>query len=182
MHIALQGVAAQREIWDEHLGQPHMAQTWRFYCGLTALEHYDLLQSSTIRGMKGFDELLMQSLFETQKRDLVAKLMPSVMEEMVKVMPKTIYDSIAFGFCLEYHRSLQHLEVMLPGGGVVAEVKRLLEPCLCHQQLQTLTIGAGELLWIKQYCRSYMKYALVYMHATTIRWLMLLYCSADFTC
>ena len=147
VHIALQGVAAQRAIWDEHLGQPHMAQTWRFYCGLTTLEHYDLLQNSTIRGIEGFDELLMQSLFETQKRDLVAKLMPSVMEEMVEVRPKTIYDSIAFGFCLEYHRSLQHLKVVLPGGGVVAEVERLLEPCLRHQQLQTLTIhGPGELL------------------------------------
>ena len=87
VHIALQGVAAQRAIWDEHLGQPHMAQTWRFYCGLTTLEHYDLLQNSTIRGMKGFDELLMQSLFETQKRDLVAKLMPSVMGEKVEVWP-----------------------------------------------------------------------------------------------
>ena len=146
VHIALQGVAAQREIWDGHLGQPHMAQTWRFYCGLTTLEHYDLLQNSTIKGIEGFDELLMQSLFETQKRDLVAKLMPSVMGENVEVEPKTIYDSIAFGFCLEYHRSLQHLEVMLPSGGVVAEVKRLLEPCLCHQQLPTLIIGGGELL------------------------------------
>ena len=147
VHIALQEVAAQRAICDEHLGQPHMAQTWRFYCGVTKLENYDLLQNSTIRHITGFDELLMQSFFETQNRALVAKLMPSVMGEKVKVHPKTSYDSLAFGFCLEQHSSLQHLTVYISLGGVVTEVKHLLEPCLRHQQLQTLTIsGPRELL------------------------------------
>ena len=111
------------------------------------MAHYDLLQNSKVRGIKGFDELLMQSFFETQDRDLVGRLMPSVMGEGVFVAPKTAYDSIAFGFCLEQHSSLQHLEVRLPGGVVVAEVQRLLEPCLCHWQLQMLTInGTGELV------------------------------------
>ena len=94
-----------------------------------------------------FDELLMQSFFETQNRDLVAELMPSVMEDKVNVEPKTSYDSLAFGFCLEQHSSLQHLAVDLSLGEVVTEVKHLLEPCLRHQQLQTLSIvGPGELL------------------------------------
>ena len=147
VHIALLEVAAQRAIWDEHLGQPHMAQTWRFYCGVTKLEHYDLLQNSTIRRIMDFDELLMQSFFETQYEDLVAKLMPSVMGDEVKVHPNTSYDSLAFGFCLEQHHSLQHLTVCLPSGEVVTDVKHLLEPCLRHQQLQTLTIGGpSELL------------------------------------
>ena len=147
VHIALQEAVAQRAIWDELLGLPHMAQTWRFYCGLTTLEHYDLLQNNTIRGIKSFDELLMQSLFETQSRDLVAKLMPHVMGDEVEVSPKTRYDSMAFGFSLKEHNSLQHLTVVLAGSEVVTEVKRLLEPCLCHQQLQTLAIhGYGELL------------------------------------
>ena len=147
VHIALLEIAAQRAIWDEHLGQPHMAQTWRFYCGVTKLENYDLLQNSTISDIEDFDELLMQSFFETQNRDLVAKLMPSVMGDVVEVEPKTSYDSLAFGFCLEQHSSLQHLTVDLFQGEVVTEVKHLLEPCLRHQQLQTLTIiGPGELL------------------------------------
>ncbi len=111
------------------------------------MAHYDLLQNSKVRGIKGFDELLMQSFFETQDRDLVARLMPSVMGEEVEVKPKTAYDSIALGFCLEQHSSLQHLEVWLPEGGVMAEVQRLVEPCLRHQQLQTLTINDyGELV------------------------------------
>ena len=140
-------VAAQRAIWDEHLGQPHLAQTWRFYCGVTKMAHYDLLQNSKVRGIEGFDELLMQSFFETQDRSLVGRLMPSVMREEVEVKLNTSFDSIAFGFCLEQHSSLQHLTVRLPGGGFIAEVKRLLEPCLCHLQLQTLTIdGYGELV------------------------------------
>ena len=140
-------VAAQRAIWDEHLGQPHMAQTWRFYCGVTKMAHYNLLQNSNARDMEGFDELLMQSFFETQDRDLVGRLMPSVMGEEAEVKPKSSYDSIAFGFCLEQHNSLQGLTIVLPDGRVVAEVKQLLEPCLSHQQLQMLTInGYGELV------------------------------------
>ena len=146
-HIARLKVAAQCAFWDEHLGQPHLAQTWRFYCGTTKMAHYNLLQSSKVRGIRGFKELLMQSFFETQDNDLVGRLMPSVMGEEVNMEPKTAYDSIAFGFCLEQHSSLQHLKVVLPGGGVVVEVQRLLEPCLCHRQLQTLTIyGHGELV------------------------------------
>ena len=146
-HIARLEVAAQRAFWDEHLGQPHLAQTWRFYCGTTKMAHYDLLQNSKIGGIEGFDELLMQSFFETQDRDLVGRLMPKVMGEKVDVRPKTAYDSIAFGFCLGQHSSLQCLEVWLPDGGVVVEVQRLLEPCLRHRQLQTLTIkGFGELV------------------------------------
>ena len=140
-HIARLEVAAQRAFWDEHLGQPHLAQTWRFYCGTTKMAHYDLLQNSKVRGVEGFDELLMQSFFETQDRDLVGRLMPSVMGEQVKVKLETAYDSIAFEFCLEQHNSLQHLEVQLPRGGVGVEVQRLLEPCLRHQQLQTLAIN-----------------------------------------
>ena len=112
-HIAWLEVAAQRAFWDEHLGKPHLAQTWRFYCGTTKMAHYDLLQNSKVRGIEGFDELLMQSFFETQDRDLVGRLMPSVMREEVEVEPKTAYDSIAFGFCLEQHSSLQHLKVWL---------------------------------------------------------------------
>ena len=146
-HIARLEIAAQRAFWDEHLGQPHLAQTWRFYCGITKMAHYDLLQNSKVRGIKGFDEFLMLSFFETQDRDLVGRLMPSVKGEDVKVRPKTAYDSIAFGICLEQHSSLQHLKVQLPRGGAVVEVQHLLEPCLRLQQLQTLTIeGYGELV------------------------------------
>ena len=138
-HIARMEVADQRTFWDEHLGQPHLAQTWSFYCGTTKMAHYDLLRNSKIRDIK---ELVMQSFFETQDRDLVDRLMPSIMGEEVVVEPKTAYNSIAFGFCLEQHSSLQHLEVYLPSG-VVVDVQRLLEPCLRHRQLQTLTINAG---------------------------------------
>ena len=147
VHIARLKVADQRAIWDELLRQPHMAQTWRFYCGLTKLDHYDLLQNSTIRNIKGFDELLMQSLFEAHNEELLIKLMPSVIGDEVELVPKTSYDSMAFGFCLEKHSSLQYLKVVLPSYGIVTEVKHLLEPCLRHQQLQTLAIyGYGELL------------------------------------
>ena len=146
VYIALQEVSVQRAIWDEHLGQPHMAQTWRFYSGLSKLAHYDLLQNSNIGGIKGFDELLMHSLFETQHSDLVGRLVPSVLGEEVKVSPKTSYDIIAFEYCLQYHYFLQHLVVVLPFSDVHTEVKRLLEPVLCSRQLQTMTIYGGKLL------------------------------------
>ena len=98
-HIARLEVAAQRAFWDEHFGQLHLAQTWRFYCGTTKMTHYNLLQNSKF-SVIGFKELLMQSFFETQDRDLVSRLMPSVVGS-VAVRPKTAYDSIAFRFCLE---------------------------------------------------------------------------------
>ena len=146
-HIARLELAAQRAFWDKHLGEPHLAQTWRFYCGTTKMAHYNLLQNSKVRGIIDFEGLLMLSFFETQDRDLVGRLMPSVMGEEVEVEPKTAYDSIAFGFCLEQHSSLQDLKVYLPSGGVVAEVQHLLEPCLRYRQLQTLAIrGDGELV------------------------------------
>ena len=148
VYIALQEVTVQCAIWDEHLGKLHMAQTWRFYSGLSKLAHYDLLQNSNIRGFKNFDELLMQSLFETQDTALVGRLVPNALGEEVEVSPKTNYDSMAFGYCLRNHSLLQDLMVDLPGGGVHAEVKRLLEPVLCSRQLQTLTIH-GELLLSK---------------------------------
>ena len=88
----------------------------------------------------------MHSLFETQHLALVGRLVPSVLGEMVSVSLKTSYDSIAFGYSLQHHSLLQHLEVVFPGSGVHTEVKRLLEPVLCSQQLQTLTIWGGELL------------------------------------
>ena len=145
VHIALQKVTVQHEIWDEHLGRPHMAQTWRFYSGFSKLAHYDLLQNSNIRGIEEFNELLMHSLFETQHSALVGRLVPSVLGERVEVSPKTSYDSMAFGYSLQHHSLLQHLVVVLPDGGVHTEVKHLLEPVLCSQQLQTLAI-VGELL------------------------------------
>ena len=143
VYIALQEVTVQRAIWDEHLGQPHMAQTWKFYSGLSKLAHYDLLQNSNIRCIKEFDELLMHSIFEAQDASLVGRLVLGVLGEEVKVSLKTSYDSTAFGYSLQHHSLLQHLEVVL--GGIHTEVKRLLDPVLCSQQLQTLTIS-GELL------------------------------------
>ena len=134
-HIARLEVTTQRAIWDKHLGQPHLAQMWRFYCGTMKMAHYILLQNRMVMGIEGFDELRMQSFFETQDRDLVDRLMSSVMREEVEVKPKSAYDSIAFDFCLQQHSSLQHLIVWLPRGGIVAEVQRLLEPCMRHRQL-----------------------------------------------
>ena len=50
VHVSLLKVDKQREVWARYLGVLHMAQVWRFYFGLTKLQHFDLLQ------MKSYSE------------------------------------------------------------------------------------------------------------------------------
>jgi len=85
-----------------------MAQVWRFYCGLTQLAHYELLQAN----ITGYPEdFQMQCLFESQNASLVYKLMPCLVRKQVEVKPKTVYDSMAYGYCLSKHPALQTLAI-----------------------------------------------------------------------
>ena len=75
VYVTLLPAEEQRKIWSKYLGEPHMAQVWRFYCGLTQLAHYELLQTN----ITGYPEdFQMQCLFESQNASLVQKLMPHI--------------------------------------------------------------------------------------------------------
>ena len=124
----------QREIWSKYLGELHMAQVWRFYCGVTQLRLFELFRAKITSYPKDFQ---MQCLFESQDVSLVQKVMPCIVGEVVKVEPKTAYDSTAYGYCLSKHLSLQKLTVET--GTHSAEIHRLLEPVFARP-LQTLCL------------------------------------------
>ena len=135
VYIALLPAEIQREIWAKYLGKPHMAQVWRFYCGLSKLEHFRMLEEKITAYPEDFQ---MQCLFECQDASLVHQLMPHIVGEEVTVEPKTVYDSTAYGYCLSKHPALQKLTVKAQRGAGSAEVHRLLEPVYASGTLQTL--------------------------------------------
>ena len=97
VYVSLQTAGRQCKVWARDLGEPHMAQVWRFYCGLTKLRHFDCLHNRINSYPEDFQ---MQCLFESQDISLVRRLMPHIVGEEVKVQPKTAYDSTAYGYCL----------------------------------------------------------------------------------
>ena len=141
VYVALLPAEMQRDIWAKYLGEPHMAQVWRFYCGLTNLEHYQLLQNKITAYPEDFQ---MQCLFECQNASLVRQLMPRNVGEKVTVYPKTAYDSTAYGYCLSKHPALKWLTIKTQRGAGSAEIHRLLEPVYASGTLQTLILPRGE--------------------------------------
>ena len=138
VYVSLLPAEEQREIWSKYLGKPHMAQVWRFYCGLTRLTHYELLQAN----IKGYPEdFQMQCLFESQNASLVQKLTPHIVGEEVTVEPMTAYDSTAYGYCLSKHPALKKLTIQTQKGAGSAEIHRLLEPVYANGTLQTLCLS-----------------------------------------
>ena len=138
VYVSLLPAEEQREIWSNCLGEPHMAQVWRFYCGLTQLTHYELLQANITGYPKDFQ---MQCLFESQNASLVQKLMPHIVGEEVTVEPKTAYDSTAYGYCLSKHPTLKELAIKTQKRSGSAEIHRLLEPVYASGTLQTLRLS-----------------------------------------
>ena len=135
VYVALLPAEMQRDIWAKYLGKPHMAQVWRFYCGLTKLVHFRMLKDKITAYSQDFQ---MQCLFECQNASLVRQLMPRLVGEEVTVEPTTSYDSTAYGYCLSKHAALQNLTVKL--GTHSAEVHRLLEPVFASGTLQALCL------------------------------------------
>ena len=133
VYVSLLTADRQCEVWAKYLGEPHMAQVWRFYCGLTKLQHFDHLQQMINSYSTDFR---MQCLFETQDISLVCRVMPRIVGEDVTVEPKTAYDSTAYGYCLSVLPSLKLLTI--EKGASSAEIHRLLEPVYASGTLQTL--------------------------------------------
>ena len=144
VYVALLSAEMQREIWAKYLGKPHMAQVWRFYCGITSLEHFQLLEEKITAYPEDFQ---MQCLFECQNASLVHQLMPHIVGEEVTVNPETAYDSTAYGYCLSMHPALQRLTINIQAGADSPEIHRLLEPVFATRPLQTLCLRGhgGEL-------------------------------------
>ena len=74
LHICRQEVAVQKEIWAKYLGQPRMAQVWKFFSGLSKLDNFDALE---LAPKLDDEEVLVQSLYESQNEAVVAQVIPA---------------------------------------------------------------------------------------------------------
>ena len=57
VHIGHQSKEEQKSIWMERFGVPEMAEIWRMYCGLTKLEHVDLVSLRASLSPPSIDKL-----------------------------------------------------------------------------------------------------------------------------
>ena len=57
VHIGHQSKEEQKSIWMELFGVPEMAEIWMMYCGLTKLEHIDLVSLSASLSPQSVDKL-----------------------------------------------------------------------------------------------------------------------------
>ena len=108
LHIARQDIALQKEIWAEYLGQPHMAQVWRFFCGITGLANFDALHLTSKVKDKDF---LVQSLYESQNGAITGVAMQAAFRDRTTVKPRSPYSAIAYGYCLQHRKNMKKLVV-----------------------------------------------------------------------
>ena len=108
IHISKLDIAAQKKIWSEYLGQPHMAQVWKFFCGITRLENFEALQLNSKVCNK---EVLVQSLFESQNSAVTKEAMQAAFGDSPTVKPRSPYSAIAYGYCLQQHKSMKELTI-----------------------------------------------------------------------
>ena len=109
LHICRQEVEVQKEIWAKYLGQPHMAQVWKFFCGLSHLDNFDALE---VAPKLDDEEVLVQSLYESQNEVVVAQVIPAYFGPDPKVKLVSVHSSIAHGYCLQQFRNMSSLEVV----------------------------------------------------------------------
>ena len=109
VHISRQDISVQQKIWDKYLGQPHMAQVWKFFCGITKLENFNALHLTSKVKDKDF---LLQSLHESQNSAVTSAAMKTAFGDSPEVKPRTPYSAVAYGYCLQQHQSMKKLTVV----------------------------------------------------------------------
>ena len=109
MHIVRQDVETQKAIWAEYLGQPHMAQVWKFFCGLSKLVNFDALD---VAPKLKDNEVLVQSLYESQNEAVVQQVIPTHFGPDPVVKLVSVQSSIAHGYCFQHYRNMTRLEVV----------------------------------------------------------------------
>ena len=112
--ITRQDISIQKEIWGKYFGQSHMAQVWKFFCGLSSLKNFHALQLSSellLTSTISKQELLVQSLYESQNSAVVNEVMQKAFGDSPNVKPRHSYSAIAYGYCLQQHKNMKKLTV-----------------------------------------------------------------------
>ena len=107
--ISRQKPEVQKEIWAKYLGKPHMAQVWKFFCGISHLENFD---AQYLTSKVKDEEFLVQSLYESQNEDLTSIAMQKAFTGSPLVKPRSPYSAVAYGYCLKQHQSMKKLTVV----------------------------------------------------------------------
>ena len=126
VHISRQVISVQQKIWDKYLGQPHMAQVWKFFCGVTKLENFDVLH---LMSQVKDQDFLLQSLYESQNSDVTSAAMQNAFNDHPEVKPRTPYSAVAYGYCLQQHQSMKKLTVVCRKD-IRVHISNLLSPVL----------------------------------------------------
>ena len=112
--ITRQDISIQKEIWGKYFRQSHMAQVWKFFCGLSSLKNFHALQLSSkllLTSTVSKQELLVQSLYESQNSAVVNEVMQKAFGDSPDVKPRHSYSAIAYGYCLQQHKNMKELTV-----------------------------------------------------------------------
>ena len=163
IHIAQESEEDQQKIWKEAYGRPEMAEVWRLYCGLTKLEHVDLIslsRSSLSERARdampswylwNFDMVVMTSLFESANSSVSTKVLPAILKNSMTVCSETLYDIQVLLYSLQHHHTLQslHLHVSNYIGFDSVLLDELTSALAAHKCLSKLDCGtideSGEL-------------------------------------
>ena len=135
--ISRQEVVVQKEIWAKYLGQPHMAQVWKFFCGISHLQNFDAQYLTSKLQDKDF---LVQSLYESQNDDLTSTAMQKVFDDSPVVKPRSPYSTVAYGYCLKHHHSMKKLTVVCRKD-IRVRLGNLLSPVLQTASALDLTLS-----------------------------------------
>ena len=126
VHISRHDISVQQKIWDKYLGQPHMVQVWKFFCGLTKLENIDALYlTSKVKDQ----DFLLQSLYESQNSDVTSAAMKNAFHDSPVMKPRTPNSALAYGYCLQHHKRLKKLTVVCRKD-IRVHISNLLSPVL----------------------------------------------------
>ena len=135
--ISRQDVEDQKKIWAKYLGQPHMAQVWRFFCGISNLENFDALHLTSKVKNK---EFLVQSLYESQNGAVTSAAMENAFGDSPEVKPRSPYSAVAYGYCLQQHQSMKKLTVVCRRD-ICVHLENLLSPVLQTASALDLTLS-----------------------------------------
>ena len=135
--ISRQTLEVQKAIWAKYLGQPHMAQVWTFFCGISHLENFDAQYLTSKLQDK---EILVQSLYESQNDDLTSTAMQYAFTDSPEVKPRSPYSAVAYGYCLKQHRSMKKLTVVCRKD-IHVRLGNLLSPVLQTASALDLTLS-----------------------------------------
>ena len=154
IHIARE--KDQETIWEEAFGRPEMAEVWRVYCGLTKLEHVDLISLShsslserardvmPFWGSWDYDMVVMTSLFESANSSVSAKVLPAVLKNSMSVRLETPYDVHVLIYCLQHHHTLQRLNLTVDFTDLDPVLSdELTSAVMSHKSLRELNCGAS---------------------------------------